>query len=260
MGGRLDGKVCVITGAGGGIGRACALRFGAEGARVALADIAAEAGQTVADEVEAAGGAAAFFAADVADEASVAGLYEEVEARFGAVHVLVNNAGVLVPGDESVLDTDLAVWERALAVNLTGVFLCCKHGIPKVLSAGGGSVINMGSISGLVGSATSQIAYAASKGGVIAMTRDIAVEFAKRNVRANAICPGPVETPLAMQVYGGEESWQRRRIHIPTGTLGHPSDVADAALFLASDESRWVNGTCLVVDGGISVAYTTALD
>jgi NAD(P)-dependent dehydrogenase (short-subunit alcohol dehydrogenase family) len=260
MGERLKGRVCVITGAGSGIGRACALRFGGEGARVAVADIAAEAGQAVVGEVEAAGGEAGFFAADVSDEATVARLYEEVEARFGAVHVLVNNAGVLLHGDESVLDTELAVWERALAINLTGVFLCCKHGIPKILAAGGGSVINMGSISGLVGSATSQIAYAASKGGVIAMTRDIAVEFAKRNVRANAICPGPVETPLAMQVYGGEENWQRRRIHIPTGALGRPEDIADAALYLAGEESRWVTGTCLVVDGGISVAYTTPED
>jgi NAD(P)-dependent dehydrogenase (short-subunit alcohol dehydrogenase family) len=260
MGRRLDGKVCVITGAGSGIGRACSLRFAAEGGRIAVADVAEEAGRAVAAEVEAVGGEAAFFAADVADEASVARLYDEAETRFGAVHVLVNNAGVLVPGDESVLETELAVWERALAINLTGVFLCCKHGIPKVLAAGGGSVINMGSISGLVGSATSQIAYAASKGGVIAMTRDIAVEFAKRNVRANAICPGPVETPLALQVYGGEENWQRRRIHIPTGSLGRPEDVADAALYLASEESRWVNGTCLVVDGGISIAYTTPED
>jgi NAD(P)-dependent dehydrogenase (short-subunit alcohol dehydrogenase family) len=260
MGERLDGRVCVITGAGSGIGRACALRFAGEGGRIAVADVAAEPGQAVVAEIESAGGEAAFFAADVSDEPSVAQLYADAEEHFGAVHVLVNNAGVLLPGDVSVLATERETWQRVLDINLTGVFLCCKHGITRLLAAGGGSVVNMGSISGLVGSATSQIAYAASKGGVVALTRDIAIEFARRNVRANAICPGPVETPLAMQLYGGEAAWQRRRVHIPTGALGRPEDVADGALYLASDDSRWVTGTCLVVDGGISVAYTTPED
>jgi NAD(P)-dependent dehydrogenase (short-subunit alcohol dehydrogenase family) len=249
MGERLDGRVCVITGAGSGIGRACALRFAGEGGRIAVADVAAEPGQAVVAEIESAGGEAAFFAADVSDEASVARLYADAEERFGAVHVLVNNAGVLLPGDVSVLATEHETWQRVLDINLT-----------KLLAAGGGSVVNMASISGLVGSATSQIAYAASKGGVIALTRDVAIEFARRNVRANAICPGPVETPLAMKLYGGEAAWQRRRVHIPTGALGRPEDVADGALYLASNDSRWVTGTCLVVDGGISVAYTTPED
>jgi NAD(P)-dependent dehydrogenase (short-subunit alcohol dehydrogenase family) len=250
----------VITGAGGGIGRACALRFAGEGARVAAADIAAEAGRMVAAEVVEAAGESDFFHVDVADEHSVADLYRRAEERFGAVHVLVNNAGVLLPGDGSVLDTDLEIWRRALDINLTGVFLCCKHGIPKLLAAGGGSVVNMASISGLVGSATAQIGYAASKGGVLALTRDVAVELARRGVRANALCPGPVETPLALQLYGDEPAWQRRRVHIPIGRLGTPAEVAEAALFLASDESSWVTGTSLLVDGGIAIAYTTPED
>lgn len=255
--GRLDGKVCVVTGAGGGIGRACSLRFAEEGGRLACADVLEDPGRETVALIEAAGGEASFLAADVTDEASVAALYEAVESRFGAVHVLVNNAGVLLPGDGSVLETELEAWQRVLDINLTGVFLCCKHGIPKLLASGGGSVVNMGSISGLVGSATSQIGYAASKGAVIALTRDIAVELARRGVRANALCPGPVETPLALQLYTDEAAWERRRVHIPAGRLGKPTEIAEAALFLASDESSWVTGTSLVVDGGIAIAYTT---
>ena len=255
--GRLDRKVCVITGAGGGIGKAAALRFAEEGGRIACADVVEETGAATAAEIVSAGAEAEFFRVDVADPASVGALYAAAERRFGAVHVLFNNAGVLLPGDGSVLDTDPAVWHRVLDINLTGVFLCCKHGIPKLLAAGGGSVINMGSVSGLVGSATSQIAYAASKGGVIALTRDVAVEFARRGVRANALCPGPVETPLALQLYADDAAWQRRRVHIPAGRLGTPGEIAEAALFLASDESSWMTGASLVVDGGITVAYTT---
>jgi NAD(P)-dependent dehydrogenase (short-subunit alcohol dehydrogenase family) len=255
--GRLDGKVCVITGAGGGIGRASALRFAREGGRIACADVVEETGRATAADIVAAGGEAAFVPVDVTDEASVRALYEAAEERFGAVHVLFNNAGVLLPGDVSVLDTDLDAWRRVLDINLTGVFLCCKHGIPKLLAAGGGSVVNMGSVSGLIGSATSQIGYAATKGGVIALSRDIAVEFARRGIRCNALCPGPVETPLALQLYGDEAAWQRRAVHIPVGRLGKAEEVAEAALFLASDESSFVTGSSLVVDGGIVAAYTT---
>jgi NAD(P)-dependent dehydrogenase (short-subunit alcohol dehydrogenase family) len=255
--GRLDGKVCVITGAGGGIGKASALRFAREGGRIACADVVEETGRATAGEIVAAGGEADFLPVDVTDPDSVETLYETAEGRFGAIHVLFNNAGVLLAADGSVLETDAETWRRVLDINLTGVFLCCKYGIPKLLAAGGGSVVNMGSISGLVGSATSQIGYAASKGGVIALTRDIAVEFARRGIRANALCPGPVETPLALQLYTDEAAWRRRQVHIPTGRLGKPEEVAEAALFLASDESSWVTGSCLVVDGGISIAYTT---
>jgi len=255
--GRLDGKVCVITGGGGGIGRASATRFATEGAAVAVADVADGAARDTVGLIHADGGQAEAFHVDVTNEASVQAMFGAVEARFGAVHVLFNNAGVLLPGDVSVVDTKLDVWQRALDINLTGVFLCCKHGLPRLLAAGGGSIVNMGSISGLVGSATSQIAYAATKGGVIALSRDIAVEFARRNVRCNALCPGPVETPLALQLYADEAAWQRRRVHIPAGRLGLPSEIAQAALFLASDDSSWVTGTCLVVDGGLAVAYTT---
>jgi NAD(P)-dependent dehydrogenase (short-subunit alcohol dehydrogenase family) len=247
----------VITGAGSGIGRACAVRFASEGGRIAVADVVEEGGRETVAQIEAAGGEAAFLRVDVTDEESVAALYDDAGARFGAVHVLMNNAGVLHPADASVLETERSTWDRVLAINLTGVFLCCKHGIPKLLAAGGGSIVNTGSISGLVGSATSQIAYAATKGGVIAMSRDIAVEFARRGIRCNALCPGPVETPLALQVYGDEDAWQRRKVHIPTGRLGTTAEIAEAALFLAADESSWVTGTSLVVDGGISIAYTT---
>jgi NAD(P)-dependent dehydrogenase (short-subunit alcohol dehydrogenase family) len=260
MGDRLDGKVCVITGAGSGIGRACALRFSREGARVAVADVAEEPGRAVVSESAELGADAAFFGVDVTDEASAARLYKDVATHFGAVHVLVNNAGVLLPGDVSVLETEREIWQRVLDINLTGVFLCCKHGIPKLLAAGGGSVINMASISGMIGSATSQIAYAASKGGVIALTRDVAVELARRGVRANAICPGPVETPLAMQLYGDPIAWERRRVHLPMGRLGTPEEIADTAVFLASDESAGITGASIVVDRGLSIAYTTPED
>ena len=255
--GRLDGKVSVITGAGSGIGRETALRFAAEGARVACADVVEETGRAVVSEIAGAGGEADFFAADVADERSVAALYDAVEARFGAVHVLVNNAGVMLAGDGSVIDTGLAVWQRVLDVNLTGVFLCCKHGIPKLLAAGGGSIVNMASFVAVMGAATPQIAYTASKGGVLALTREIAVEFARRGIRANALCPGPVETPLFEQLLAAPGARERRLVHVPMGRFGQAADVADAALFLASDESTWVTGTAFLVDGGITAAYVT---
>jgi NAD(P)-dependent dehydrogenase (short-subunit alcohol dehydrogenase family) len=258
--GRLDAKVCAVTGAGSGIGRACAVRLADEGGLVACGDVLDDPARSVADEIVQAGGTAEPFHVDVTDEPSVSSFYADVSQRFGGVHVLVNNAGVLMAGDVSVVETELEIWRRVLDINLTGVFLCCKHGIPRLLEAGGGSVVNMASISGLIGSATSQIGYAASKGGVIALTRDVAIEFARKGVRANAVCPGPVETPLVKQIYTDDETWQRRRIHIPGGRLGRPEEIADVVLFLASDESSFVNGSALVVDGGTSIAYTTPED
>jgi NAD(P)-dependent dehydrogenase (short-subunit alcohol dehydrogenase family) len=254
---RLAGKVCAITGAASGIGRATARRFAGEGARLALVDVNEEGGREVLDELRGAGAEAELFRADVADEPSVARLYDAVEERFGAVHVLFNNAGVMPAADGSVLDTSLATWERVLAVNLTGVFLCCKHGLPKLLASGGGSIVNTASFVAVLGAATPQIAYTASKGGVLALTREIAVEFARRDVRANALCPGPIETPLLTELLSPPGERERRLVHIPTGRFGRAEDVADAALFLASDESRWVTGSTFLVDGGIAAAYVT---
>ncbi len=256
--GRLEGKVCVITGAGSGIGRETALRFAAEGARVACAELVEERGHQVVKEIRAAGGDAKAFRTDVADEESVAELYEAVTVWAGGVHTLVNNAGIVAEGDGSVTETGLAAWQRTLAVNLTGVFLCSKHGIPRLLAAGGGSAVNIASFVALMGAAVPQIAYTASKGGVLALTREVAVEFARRGVRANAICPGPIETPLLSQLLAETPGARERRlVHIPSGRFGRAGDVAGAALFLASDESDWVTGTALVVDGGITAAYVT---
>jgi NAD(P)-dependent dehydrogenase (short-subunit alcohol dehydrogenase family) len=255
--GRLDGKVCVITGAGGGIGRASALHFGQEGARVAVVDIAHDAGLAVVAELTAAGVDSAFFPCDVTLDESVASLYEEVGERFGSIDVLFNNAGIVAPGDGSVIDTDPAIWQRVLAVNLTGVFLCCRHGIPRLLESGGGSVINTASFVAVMGAATSQIAYTAAKGGVLSLTREIAVEFARRGVRANALCPGPIDTPLLREVFDTPEALDRRLIHVPAGRLGRPEDIAHAAVYLASEESSWVTGTTFLVDGGITAAYVT---
>jgi NAD(P)-dependent dehydrogenase (short-subunit alcohol dehydrogenase family) len=254
---RLDGKVCVVTGAASGIGRETARRFAREGARVACADVDETAGQEAAAELQAAGGEAEFFPVDVADERSVEALYDAVERRLGPLQVLVNNAGIMAAGDGSVLETDLAAWQRVLAVNLTGVFLCCKHGGRRLVRAGGGSIVNVASFVALMGAATPQIAYTASKGGVLSLTREVAIELADRGVRANALCPGPIETPLMRDLLADPAARKRRLVHIPSGRFGTPGDVADAALFLASDESGWITGTAVVVDGGITAAYVT---
>jgi NAD(P)-dependent dehydrogenase (short-subunit alcohol dehydrogenase family) len=252
--GRLDGKVCVITGSGGGIGREAALLFSEEGARLCIADVDAEAGEKTATECA----DAIFFKVDVSDPQSVNDMYAATAERFGGVDVLYNNAGIMPEDDASILDTDVDAWRRVQDVNTKGVFLCCKYGIPRLLERGGGSVINVASFVALMGAATSQISYTASKGAVLSMSRELAVEFARRGVRVNALCPGPVETPLLMRLFSDDpEAFERRRIHLPMGRLAQAREIAQGALFLASDDSSYVNGATFLVDGGLTAAYVT---
>lgn len=255
MAGRLDGKVCVITGAGGGMGREAAIVFGAEGAKVCVADLDAGLAE---ETVGLCSGDAFAHAVDVADEDGVEAMMAATAERFGGIDVLYNNAGISPGDDASVLDTSVEAWQRVQDVNTKGVFLCCKHGIPHLLERGGGSVINVASFVALLGAATSQISYTASKGAVLAMSKELGVQFARQGVRVNALCPGPVETPLLLAIYGDDPAaFARRQIHWPTGRLGKPREIVDAALFLASDESSFVNATAFVVDGGITSAYVT---
>ena len=252
--GRLDGKVAVITGAGSGMGREAALLFAAEGARVCVADVDADAAVQTAADV----GDAFAFKVDVADSASVERMMRETAERLGGIDVLYNNAGISPADDAGILETEPDAWDRVQAVNAKGVFLCCKHGIPHLLERGGGSVINVASFVALLGAATSQISYTASKGAVLAMTRELAVQFARQGIRCNALCPGPVETPLLLNIYGSDPAaLERRRIHWPTGRLAKPREIVNAALFLASDESSYVNGAVFTVDGGLTAAYVT---
>jgi NAD(P)-dependent dehydrogenase (short-subunit alcohol dehydrogenase family) len=245
---RLAGKVCVITGAAGGIGSASTEVFAREGARVVGVDLLEH------------GVGELSLTADVTDETAVAELYARVRRELGRIDVLFNNAGISPTDDASVLETGLEAWERVQATNLRSVFLCCKHGIPHLLQNGGGSVINTASFVAVMGSATSQISYTASKGGVLALSRELGVEFAKRGVRVNALCPGPVDTPLLRELYASDPvAAQRRLVHVPMGRFAHADEIANAALFLASDESSYVNATEFLVDGGISGAYTTPL-
>ena len=257
-GGRVAGKVRVVTGGASGIGLATARRLAEEGARVAVADVDADGAERAAGALVDAGLEAAAFEVDVANSGSVEALYAAVAAQFGRIDVCHNNAGILLPDDADPVDTDLAAWDRIIAVDLTGVFLCLKHQLPHLLAAGGGSIVNMASMVALIGSATPQIAYAAAKGGVLAMTREVAITYAKRGIRCNALCPGPVQTPLFGNVFGDDEAaLQRRMVHVPAGRFGTPEEIAAAVLHLASDESSWTTGAALVVDGGITVAYTT---
>jgi NAD(P)-dependent dehydrogenase (short-subunit alcohol dehydrogenase family) len=243
---RLSGKVCVITGAAGGIGGASAEVFAREGARVVGVDVVAHSVGELA------------LSADLTDEAAVSALYDRVHGELGQIDVLFNNAGIVADGDQSVLETSLEAWERVQIANLRTVFLCCKHGIPALLAGGGGSVINTASFVAVMGSATPQISYTASKGGVLALSRELGVEFARRGVRVNALCPGPVDTPLLRSLLAASPSQaERRMVHVPMGRFAHAEEIANAALFLASDESSYVNATAFVVDGGISGAYTT---
>jgi NAD(P)-dependent dehydrogenase (short-subunit alcohol dehydrogenase family) len=253
--GRLDGKVCVITGAGGGMGREAAALFTAEGAQVCAADVNLAAAEETAARCS---GDAFAFAVDVADEAEVSAMMSATAERFGGIDVLYNNAGISPDDDASVLDTSVEAWQRVQDVNTKGVFLCCKHGIPYLRKRGGGSVINVASFVAIVGAATSQISYTASKGAVLALSRELAVEFAREGIRVNALCPGPVETPLLLNIFGDNPAaLERRRIHWPTGRLGTPREIVNGALFLASDESSYVTGSTFLVDGGLTAAYVT---
>ncbi len=252
--GRLEGKVAVITGAAGGMGREAALLFCAEGARVCVADVDREHGERTAAEA----GDAFFVEVDVADAASVQAVYAATQERFGGIDVLYNNAGISPADDASILETEPDAWERVQAVNARGVYLCCKYGIPYLLARGGGSVINVASFVALMGAATSQISYTASKGAVLALTRELGVQFARQGVRVNALCPGPVETPLLLRIWGEDPAAaQRRLVHLPMGRLAKPREVVNAALFLASDESSYVNAATFLVDGGLTAAYVT---
>jgi NAD(P)-dependent dehydrogenase (short-subunit alcohol dehydrogenase family) len=244
--GRLEGRVCVVTGASGGIGAATIECFQREGARVVGADLAAGAPGDLSLQI------------DVTDEQQVSEMYARAGSELGRIDVLFNNAGISPSDDASVLDTTLTAWERVQDVNLRGVFLCCKHGIPHLLEAGGGSVINTASFVAVMGAATSQISYTASKGGVLALSRELGVEFARRGVRVNALCPGPVDTPLLQELYASNpEQAARRLVHVPMGRFARAEEIANGALFLASDESSFVTASTFLVDGGLSGAYTT---
>jgi NAD(P)-dependent dehydrogenase (short-subunit alcohol dehydrogenase family) len=244
--GRLDGKVCVITGAASGIGAETARRFMAEGATVVGVDLSPDAEGDLA------------LQADVTEADQVEGMYARTRDEFGGIDVLFNNAGISPDDDTSVLDTSLEAWQRVQDVNLKSVFLCCRHGIAHLLERGGGSVINTASFVALVGAATSQISYTASKGAVLALSRELGVEFARRGVRVNALCPGPVNTPLLQELFAKDpEKAARRLVHLPMGRFAEVREIANGALFLASDESSYVTAQTFLVDGGLTAAYVT---
>jgi len=253
--GRLEGKVALITGAAAGLGRVAAERFAAEGATLVIADTV-DGGETV-DAIAAAGGAAMAVVCDVTDEAQVQQAVAAAVDTYGGLHVLYNNAGVMLDDDDDPVTTPLEVYERTMDINVKGVLLGCRHGIPALLASGGGSIINVASFVAHMGAATPQIAYTASKGAVLAMTREIAVVYARRGVRANALCPGPIMTPMLAKFLSDDARRQRRLVHIPMGRFGEPLEIANGALFLASDESAWMTGQSLIIDGGITAAYTT---
>jgi NAD(P)-dependent dehydrogenase (short-subunit alcohol dehydrogenase family) len=254
---RLQNKVALITGAGSGIGRESALLFAREGARIVVVDVKDEAGEAVAAEIREAGGAAVYAHADVSKSSEAAGMIRVAEESFGRLDVLFNNAGISHAQDDDAVATEEEVWDLTMNINLKGVFLGCKHGIPALRKAGGGSIINTASFVALLGAATPQLAYTASKGGVLALTRELAVIHARENIRVNALCPGPLRTELLMKYLDTEEKRQRRLVHIPMGRFGEAREIAQAALFLASDESSFTTGATFLVDGGITAAYVT---
>jgi NAD(P)-dependent dehydrogenase (short-subunit alcohol dehydrogenase family) len=256
---RLKNKVALITGAASGIGRHAARLFASQGARVVAVDLSEDAGQQTVGEIRQAGGEAIFVRADISRADECQRMVSCAEDGFGRLDVLFNNAGVMLDGDGDAQETDERVWQRTLDINLRGVFLGCKFGIPALRRAGGGSVINTASFVALMGAATPQIAYTASKGGVLAITRELAVMHARENIRVNALCPGPLRTELLMKFLDTPEKRERRLVHIPMGRFGEAEEIARAALFLASDDSSFMTGAQLVVDGGITAAYVTPL-
>jgi NAD(P)-dependent dehydrogenase (short-subunit alcohol dehydrogenase family) len=249
--------VALITGAGSGIGRESALRFASEGARVAAVDVDESAAKDTVAQIEAKGGEALCVRADVSQASDCERMVAATEARFGRLQILFNNAGIMDGRDDNAMATGEEVWERTMAVNLKGVFLGCKFGIPALRRAGGGAIINTASFVAMLGAATPQLAYTASKGGVLAMTRELAVIHAREGIRVNALCPGPLRTELLMKFLDTEAKRQRRLVHIPMGRFGEAKEIANAALFLASDESSFMTGASLLMDGGITAAYVT---
>jgi NAD(P)-dependent dehydrogenase (short-subunit alcohol dehydrogenase family) len=251
--GRLQGRVAVITGAASGIGLASARRFAAEGAKVVCVDVDENAGKAAADAVD-----GLFVRADVTVEDDVTAMYAAAVDAYGGLDIAFNNAGISPPDDDSILTTGIDAWRRVQEVNLTSVYLCCKRAIPHLQARGGGSIINTASFVAVMGSATSQISYTASKGGVLAMSRELGVQFARERIRVNALCPGPVNTPLLQELFAKDpERAARRLVHIPLGRFAEPEEIAAAVAFLASDDSSFITASTFLVDGGISGAYVT---
>jgi NAD(P)-dependent dehydrogenase (short-subunit alcohol dehydrogenase family) len=255
MAGRLEGKVALITGAAAGLGRVAAERFASEGAHLVIADVVD--GSDAVATIEEAGGKAIAVSCDVTDEDQVRAAVAAAVDTFGALHVLYNNAGVMLGEDDGPVTTPLGIYQQTMDINVKGVLLGCRHGIPALLESGGGSIVNVASFVAHMGAATPQIAYTASKGAVLAMTREIAIIYARQGIRANALCPGPIMTPLLAKLLSDDARRERRLVHIPMGRFGDPVEIANGALFLASDESSWMTGQSLIIDGGITAGYTT---